>query len=110
MPCRSRAAHAIAGAARAPRFYRRFVSLWAGCYKSSVVQAENYLLACQCYIELNLVLAGMVVNPGQYRWSSYQTNGLGQADVCLTSRELYLSFGKLCFGACRWAAGFCEVM
>ena len=37
----------------ANRFYRRSGSLWEGRYKSSVVQAEDYLLACQRYIELN---------------------------------------------------------
>jgi REP element-mobilizing transposase RayT len=32
----------------ANRFYRRSGSLREGRYKSSVVQTENYLLACQC--------------------------------------------------------------
>lgn len=75
------------------RFYRRTGSLWEGRYKSSVVQAESYLLACQRYIELNPVRAGMVVDPGQYRWSSYRCNGLGVEDVRLTSHSLYLSLG-----------------
>lgn len=78
----------------ANRFYRRTGSLWEGRYKSSVVQAESYLLACQRYIELNPVRAGMVVDPGQYRWSSYRANGLGQADARLTPHERYLSLGK----------------
>jgi putative transposase len=39
------------------------------------VQAETYLLFCQCYIELNPVRAGMVANPAAYRWSSYRANG-----------------------------------
>ena len=78
----------------ANRFYRRTGSLWEGRYKSSVVQAESYLLASQRYIELNPVRASMVVDPGQYRWSSYRANGLGQADVRLTPHELYLSLGK----------------
>ncbi|MDP2881937.1 MAG: hypothetical protein Q8N89_10175, partial [Azonexus sp.] len=66
---------------------------WEGRFKSSVVQAENYLLACQRYIELNPVRAGMVVDPGQYRWSSYRANGLGQTDVRLSPHELYRSLG-----------------
>lgn len=75
------------------RFYRRTGSLWEGRYKSSVVQAESYLLACSRYIELNAVRAGMVADPGQYRWSSYRANGLGEIDVRLTPHELYLSLG-----------------
>lgn len=78
----------------ANRFYRRTGSLWEGRYKSSVVQAESYLLACQRYIELNPVRAGMVADPGQYRWSSYRYNGLGQPNVCLSPHEIYLSLGK----------------
>ena len=78
----------------ANRFYRRTGSLREGRYKSSVVQAENYLLACSRYIELNPVNAGMVVDPGQYRWSSYRANGLGQVDVRLIPHSLYQGLGK----------------
>ena len=70
--------------------YRRSGSLWEGRYKSSVVQAESYLLACMRYIELNPVRAAMVADPGSYRWSSYRANGLGQSDARLTPHLLYL--------------------
>jgi putative transposase len=76
------------------RFYRRTGSLWEGRYKSSLVQLETYLLACYRYIELNPVRAGMVVDPGQYRWSSYRANGLGQADARLRPHPLYLALGR----------------
>jgi putative transposase len=52
------------------RSYRRTGTLWDSRYKSSVVQAETYLLACQRYIELNPVRAAMVEDPAHYRWSS----------------------------------------
>jgi putative transposase len=74
----------------ANRQYRRTGSLWEGRYKSSVVQAESYLLACMRYIELNPVRAAMVADPGGYRWSSYRANGLGQPDARLTPHPLYL--------------------
>ena len=75
----------------ANRFYKRTGSLWEGRYKSSVVQAETYLLSCMRYIELNPVKAAMVVDPGQYRWSSYRPNGLSQPDSRLTPHALYLA-------------------
>lgn len=75
------------------RFYRRTGSLWEGRYKSSLVQAETYLLACFRYIELNPVRAGMAADPGQYRWSSYRANGLGLPDARLTPHPLYLAQG-----------------
>ena len=40
--------------------YRRSGTLWDSRYKSSLIQAETYLLACQRYIELNPVRAAMV--------------------------------------------------
>lgn len=75
------------------RFYRRTGSLWEGRYKSSLVEAETYLLACYRYIELNPVRACMVTDPGQYRWSSYRANGLGMPDARLTPHSLYLAQG-----------------
>jgi len=76
------------------RSYRRTGSLWEGRYKSSVIQAETYLLTCMRYIELNPVRAGMVQDPGQYRWSSYRHNGLGQADSRITPHPLYLALDR----------------
>lgn len=76
------------------RSYRRTGSLWEGRFKSSLVQAEEYLLTCMRYIELNPVRANMVNDPAQYRWSSYRHNGLGQADGRIAPHSLYLSLGK----------------
>lgn len=45
--------------------------LWEGRYKSSPISTDEYLLACCRYIELNPVRAGIVVDPADYRWSSY---------------------------------------
>ena len=72
------------------RACKRSGSLWEGRYKSSVVQAETYLLMCMRYIELNPVRAGMVTDPSGYRWSSYRANGLGLPDARLTPHSLYL--------------------
>jgi len=52
---------------------KRTGSLWEGRYKSSPVSTNEYLLACSRYIELNPVRAGMVHDPGEYFWSSYQS-------------------------------------
>src|SRR3990167_10719164 len=74
--------------------YHRTGTLWDSRYKSSLVQADNYLLLCQRYIELNPVRANMVNDPADYRWSSYRANGLGQADSLLTPHEVYASLGQ----------------
>lgn len=74
--------------------YRRTGTLWDSRYKSSLVQAEEYLLRCQRYIELNPVRAGMVDDPAHFRWSSYRANGLGQADSLLTPHAVYFELGS----------------
>jgi putative transposase len=84
------------------RTYRRSGTLWEGRYRSCLTQEENYLLACQRYIELNPVRAGMVGHPAEYRWSSYRGNALGEPDLLLKPHSLYQSLGK--DGASREAA------
>jgi putative transposase len=76
------------------RTYRRTGTLWDSRYKSSFVQAESYLLACQRYIELNPVRAAMVEDPAHYRWTSYRANALGQMDPRLTPHPLYRALGQ----------------
>jgi putative transposase len=77
------------------RTYRRTGTLWDSRYKSSRVQADDYLLLYQRYTELNPVRAGMVDDQAHYRWSSYRANGLGQADALLTRHEVYLGLGEI---------------
>ena len=74
--------------------YGRTGTLWDGRDKSSLVQAETYLLLCQRYIELNPVRAGMVTDPAQYRWSSYRTNAFGDPTTLLSPHPIYLALGR----------------
>src|SRR4029079_14312830 len=48
------------------RKYARSGTLWAGRFRSCLVESESYLLACYRYIELNPVRAGMVAAPGEF--------------------------------------------
>ncbi|MBL8519268.1 MAG: transposase [Betaproteobacteria bacterium] len=75
------------------RTYKRTGTLWDSRYKSSIIQAEAYLLTCMRYIELNPVRAGMVDDPAHYRWTSYRHNGLGQADARLSGHTVYEALG-----------------
>ena len=69
-------------------------TLWESRHKSSLVQHERYLLTCYRYIELNPVRAGMVLQPGDYAWSSFRENGYGQASSILEPHPIYLSLGQ----------------
>lgn len=74
--------------------YRRSGTLWEGRFKSCVVDTEAYLILCQRYIEQNPVRAGMVSDPADYRWSSYQSSGLGKASRLWKPHEVYLRLGR----------------
>ena len=74
---------------RVNRIYHRSGGLFEGRFRSSLIEADTYLLACTRYIELNPVRAGMVASPGEYRWSSYRANALGNEDPILRPHELY---------------------
>lgn len=64
-------------------------TLWEGRFHSKLVDTDQYLLACQRYIELNPVRARMVVHPGDYRWSSYRTNAQGRANALLVPHSAF---------------------
>lgn len=74
--------------------YTRTGTLFEGRYKSSIVQQEQYLSSCQCYIELNPVRAGMVKNPGDYRWSSYRAHAFGVNPRMWSPHSLYENLGS----------------
>jgi putative transposase len=76
------------------RFYKRSGTLWEGRFKASIVHAEEYLLKCYRYIELNPVRAGMVLHPADYPWSSYCWHGTGRNDEVIRDHALYLALDR----------------
>lgn len=73
--------------------YRRTGTLWEGRHKASLVDADNYLLICSRYIEMNPVSANMVKNPSEYRWSSFMYNAHGKPDKLICSHNIYNGLG-----------------
>lgn len=73
--------------------YRRTGTLWEGRHKASLISADQYLLACYRYIELNPVNANMVEHPGDYKWSSYRWHAYGEIDPIITDHDLYRGLG-----------------
>lgn len=73
---------------------KRSGSLWEGRFKSSIIAAAEYLPACCRYIELNPVRAGMVEEPSEYRWSSYNRTAKGSKDAVVDLSRSYRSLGK----------------
>lgn len=77
--------------------YARTGTLWEGRYRATLVESTRYFMVCSRYIELNPVRAGLVADPAQYPWSSYQGNvGLSQ-DLLLTPHQEYWALGNTPF-------------
>ena len=77
--------------------HRRSGTLWEGRYRSALIQAERYLLACMVYIDLNPVRAGMVADPADYPWSSYLHYVGRRSDKLITPHPLYWELGNTPF-------------
>ena len=74
--------------------YQRTGTLWEGRHKGSIVDADNYLIACYRYIEMNPVRAGMVHRPDDYKWSSYHSNAGIHSHPLVTPHPLYTVLGN----------------
>jgi putative transposase len=72
-------------------------TLWEGRYKSTLVQAERYLLACMVYIDLNPVRAGMVATAADHAWSSHRSYVGQGSDRLVTPHPLFWALGNTPF-------------
>jgi putative transposase len=77
--------------------YGRAGTLWQGRYKTSLIDAEHYLMACCRYIEFAAVRAGLAGTPDQYPWSSYPHHVGMQPDGAITDHALYWALGNTPF-------------
>jgi putative transposase len=77
--------------------HTRTGALFEGRYRSTVVEADRYLLACMRYIELNPVRAGLASEPAEFRWSSHRHH-IGRAvDPLVTDHPVYWALGNTPF-------------
>ncbi len=72
-------------------------TLWEGRYKSTLIEAERYLLACMAYLDLNPVRTGLVAQARDYHWSSHAHYAGLRADRMVTPHPLYWALGNTPF-------------
>jgi putative transposase len=72
-------------------------TLFQGRFRTSLVDAAAWLLACSRYVELVPVQAGLVSNPLDYRWSSYAHHAGLRPDALVTDHMLYWGLGNTPF-------------
>jgi putative transposase len=79
------------------RRHGRTGTLWEGRYRASIIQEDRYFLACQRYVEMNPVRAGLVVMPEAYEWSSHAHHRGLVADQLVSPHNLYWALGNTPF-------------
>jgi len=72
-------------------------TLWEGRYRSTLIQAERYLLACMVYIDLNPVRAAIASDAAEYPWSSHLHYAGRRVDKLVTPHPLYWEMGNTPF-------------
>jgi len=80
---------------------RRLSVAWEEPFDASPVYAPRYLLSCMRYIEDNPVRAGLVHEPGAWRWSSFAANARGREDPVVTPHAVYCALGRTPLARCR---------
>ena len=77
--------------------YSRTGTLWEGRYRSTVMDAQQHLLDCMAYIDLNPVRAGLVAQAADYLWSSHRHYTGQSIDKILTPHALLWALGNTPF-------------
>ncbi len=72
-------------------------TLWEGRYRSTLLQANRYLLACMAYTDLNPVRGGLVAHARDYPWSSYGHYVGQRIDKVITPHALFWALGNTPF-------------
>ncbi len=72
-------------------------TLWEGRYRSTLIQADRYLLPCMVYIDLNPVRAGLVAEARDYPWSSHGHYAGLRTDKLVTPHALFWALGNTPF-------------
>jgi putative transposase len=77
--------------------YGRSGTLFQGRFRTSVVDASAYFLACVRYIELNPQRNQLAFDPLEYPWSSYAHHAGVRPDPLITDHAKYWELGNTPF-------------
>lgn len=73
--------------------HKRTGHFWGERFYSTIVESTTQLLNTIFYIELNMVRAGGVRHPKEWKWSSYNQHAKGKGPIEIDFHEIYLSLG-----------------
>ncbi|GAB2511447.1 transposase [Microbulbifer agarilyticus] len=73
--------------------YHRSGTLWAGRYKSSLIDSDAYLLTCYRYVESRPIYLGLSDSMGEYAWSSFLHHANLNRSNVIKDHRLYMALG-----------------
>ena len=79
------------------RRYQRTGTLWAGRFRSTIIEPENWLLEAMAFIENAPIAAGLADDPAHYPWSSYRQHVGLSGELPLTDHREYWRLGNTPF-------------
>lgn len=74
---------------------------WQGKFYSKLIEYDTYLLTAGLYIEKNPFKAGLVKDPREYKWSSYNTYAYGVKDPLIDLNPYYLGLSDNQMERCK---------
>jgi putative transposase len=77
--------------------YGRSGGLFKGRFKTSLIDTEQFFMACSRYIDTNPVRSQLVVDALDYPWSSYAHHVGAKPDAMITDHALYWALGNTPF-------------
>lgn len=66
-------------------------------YRSTLIEAEHYLMICMEHLEMQPVANGLAQQPEAWRWSSYRHHVGLEQDIFLVDHPLYWALGNTPF-------------
>jgi len=79
------------------RRHQRSGTLWAGRYRSTILEAQTWLLDAMAAVENAPLRAGIVTDPAHYPWSSYRQHTGRGGELPLTDHREYWRLGNTPF-------------
>lgn len=74
--------------------YQMHGHFWINNYRSSIIDSDNYALACLRYLDRNPVRAGLVQAPKEWQWSAHQYYAYGTSQIAIDPHPSYMSLAS----------------
>jgi len=76
------------------RLHAKTGHFWGERFHSTIIDSDHYFMNALVYIEMNMARAKAVIDPKDWKWSSYHSHAFGEYDSILDLHPLYDELGS----------------